>query len=249
MLISSKIDTRVTKEDYMPHNKMTIFIAGDSTAEIKTDSERPESGWGEYLSDFFNDSIQVSNHAMGGRSTKSFLEQNRFEPILDEMKPGDYLLIQFGHNDQKTDDPERYTDPHSNYQDNLKSFIHKTKVKEATPILLTPISRRVFREGQIDATSLGGYPAAMRKIAQEENVLLIDMHQLSIQLLNQLGEEDSKELFLHLKENESANYPEGLLDNTHFSEIGAQTFAKMVAQELARQIEEINQNTNKEQII
>lgn len=249
MIISSKIDTRGTEEDHMPNNNMTIFIAGDSTAESKTTSERPESGWGEYLSDFFKASIQVANHAMGGRSTKSFLEQKRFEPILDEMKSGDYLLIQFGHNDQKIDDPERYTDPHSTYQDNLKWFIKETKYKNATPILLTSISRRVFKEGQIDTTSLGDYPAAMRKVAQEENVLLIDMHQLSIQLLTQLGEVESKELFLHLKKNEHANYPDGLEDNTHFSEIGAETFAKIVAQELARQINEINQNIIKEQII
>lgn len=232
----------------MPNNKMTIFIAGDSTAEIKTKSERPESGWGEFLSDFFNVSVHIENHAMGGRSTKSFLDQKRFEPILDEMKTGDYLLIQFGHNDQKMEDPERYTDPHSNYQDNLKWFIKETRQKNATPILLTSISRRVFKEGQIDTTSLGDYPEAMRKVAQEEGVTLIDMHKLSIQLLNQLGEEDSKDLFLHLKENEFQNYPEGLIDNTHFSKMGATTFAKMVAQELVKEINEINQNRNKEQI-
>lgn len=220
----------------MTNKKMTIFIAGDSTAEIKTKSERPESGWGEFLSDFFNGSVHIENHAMGGRSTKSFLDQKRFEPILNEMKPGDYLLIQFGHNDQKMDDPERYTDPQSTYQDNLKWFIKETRHKNATPILLSSISRRVFKDGQIDTTSLGEYPAAMRKVAQEEEVTFIDMHQLSIQLLNQLGEEDSKELFLHLKENEFENYPEGLIDNTHFSEIGAKTFAKMVAQELAKHI-------------
>lgn len=232
----------------MTNKKMTIFIAGDSTAEIKTKSERPESGWGEFLSDFFNGSVHIENHAMGGRSTKSFLDQKRFEPILNEMKPGDYLLIQFGHNDQKMDDPERYTDPQSTYQDNLKWFIKETRHKNATPILLSSISRRVFKDGQIDTTSLGEYPAAMRKVAQEEEVTFIDMHQLSIQLLNQLGEEDSKELFLHLKENEFENYPEGLIDNTHFSEIGAKTFAKMVAQELAKHKKKINQNINKEQI-
>lgn len=226
----------MTEEDHMTNKKMTIFIAGDSTAEIKTKSERPESGWGEFLSDFFNGSVHIENHAMGGRSTKSFLDQKRFEPILNEMKPGDYLLIQFGHNDQKMDDPERYTDPQSTYQDNLKWFIKETRHKNATPILLSSISRRVFKDGQIDTTSLGEYPAAMRKVAQEEEVTFIDMHQLSIQLLNQLGEEDSKELFLHLKENEFENYPEGLIDNTHFSEIGAKTFAKMVAQELAKHI-------------
>lgn len=238
----------MTEEDHMPNNKMTIFIAGDSTAEIKSKNERPESGWGEFLSNFFNTSVHIENHAMGGRSTKSFLDQKRFEPILDEMKTGDYLLIQFGHNDQKMEDPERYTDPHSTYQDNLKWFIKQTRQKNATPILLTSISRRVFKEGQIDNTSLSDYPEAMRKVAQEENVTLIDMHKLSVQLLNQLGEEDSKKLFLHLKENEFENYPEGLIDNTHFSEMGATTFAKIVAQELVKEINAINQNRNKEQI-
>lgn len=236
------------EEDNMPNNKMTIFIAGDSTAEIKTKSERPESGWGEFLSDYFNDSVKIKNYAMGGRSTKSFLDQNRFQPILNEMKPGDYLLIQFGHNDQKQDDTERYTDPQSTYQNNLKWFIKETQRKNATPVLLTSISRRVFKDGHIDHTSLGEYPVAMRKVAEEEDITLIDMHQLSIQLLNKLGQEDSKELFLHLKENDFENYPEGLIDNTHFSEIGAKTFAHIIAQELGNHIKEINQNINKEKI-
>lgn len=246
MSIFSKIDIRMIEEDNMPNNKMTIFIAGDSTAEIKTKSERPESGWGEFLSDFFDASVHIENHAMGGRSTKSYLDQNRFEPILDEMKPGDYLLIQFGHNDQKIEDPERYTDPHSTYQENLKWFVKETRQKNAIPILLTSISRRIFIDGQIDKTALGDYPEAMRKVAQEEDVSLIDMHKQSIQLLNQLGEQKSKDLFLHLEKNEYENYPEGLIDNTHFSEMGAKTFAKMIAQELAKTINEINQNRNKE---
>lgn len=220
----------------MVKNKMTIYIAGDSTAEIKEENEYPESGWGEYLSDFFNESVKIENHAMGGRSTKSFLDQNRLDPILEEIQEGDYLLIQFGHNDQKIEDPERYTDPYTTYQQNLKKFIHKIRKKNATPILLTPISRRVFKDREIDPSSLGDYPTAMRKVAYEENVKLIDMHQLSIEFLNQVGEEDSKEFFLHLGENEYINYPDGLEDNTHFSEKGAKRFAYMIAHNFIKQL-------------
>lgn len=230
---------RSTEEDYMANHKMTIFIAGDSTAEIKTKQERPESGWGEFLADYFDSSVQIKNHAMGGRSTKSFIHQKRFEMILNDIKKGDYLLIQFGHNDQKREDPLRFTEPYGLYQENLKQFIFETRKKKATPILITSISRRVFKNEEIDRDSLGEYPKAMRQVAEEENVSLIDMNQLSIQLLNQFGEEDSKQLYLHLEANQHPNYPDGIEDNTHFSESGARYFSQIIAQELGKEMNEI----------
>lgn len=223
----------------MENRKKIIFIAGDSTAETKTENERPESGWGEFLGDYLSSDLFVKNHAMGGRSTKSFLEQNRLDPILNEMKQGDYLIIQFGHNDQKMEDPERYTDPKSTYQENLKYFVSKAREKQAHPILISSISRRDFNEGKINRESLGAYPTVMKKVAKDEHVVFIDMHRISATLLEELGEEKSKAYFLHLEKGEHKNYPDGLTDNTHFSEEGARVFAQLIAKELANQFKEI----------
>lgn len=218
----------------MTNKTLTIYIAGDSTAEIKQADERPMSGWGEYLSDYLNKAIAVENHAMGGRSTKSFIDQGRFDTILDKIKAGDYLLIQFGHNDQKIEDPTRYTEPFGSYQRNLTYFINEAKEKKAVPVLLSSISRRVFKNDTIDRLSLGDYPRAMKEIADKEEVPFIDMNGLSADYLNQLGIEKSKELFLHLIEGEYPNYPEGLVDNTHFSIAGGKQFASMIANELIK---------------
>lgn len=220
----------------MKNNKKTIYIAGDSTAEAKPLHEKPMSGWGEYLNDFFDSTMTVSNHAMGGRSTKSFLDEKRLDVILGKLKEGDYLLIQFGHNDQKIEDPLRYTEAFGEYQENLKLFISKTREKKAIPILLSSISRRLFENGKIDRASLGDYPKAMEEVSANANVIYIDANTLSADYLDELGIEKSKDLFLHLKPNEFNNYPEGLEDNTHFSEYGGRVFAKMIANELLKNI-------------
>lgn len=222
-----------TKENRMK-NKRMIYIAGDSTAEAKPQHERPMSGWGEYLEDFLDSNIQVSNQAIGGRSTKSFLDQQRLDAILDDIKEGDYLLIQFGHNDQKIEDPTRYTEPYGTYQENLKLYIEETRKKKAVPVLLSSISRRDFIEGKINRESLGDYPKAMKEVSESEEVDFLDMNQLSADYIESLGEEKSKDLFLHLKPNEYPNYPEGLEDNTHFSEHGGRVFAEMIAEELVK---------------
>lgn len=183
---------------------------------------------------------------MGGRSTKSFLDQKRLEPILNQIQPGDYLLIQFGHNDQKTEDPERYTDPFGTYQENLNYFVAAARERYAQPVLISSISRRSFKNGKIDVHSLGNYPNAMKEVAKDNNVPFINMHERSIQLLNELGEEKSKLLFLHLEENEYENYPNGLIDNTHFSDQGAKTFAQLIANELAILFDEMKTNNKGE---
>ncbi|MEC6747986.1 rhamnogalacturonan acetylesterase [Marinilactibacillus sp. XAAS-LB27] len=220
----------------MVENNITVFIAGDSTAADKSSTEKPMSGWGEFIADYFNETIQFSNQAINGRSTKSFLEQNRLEPILSKGKAGDYLLIQFGHNDQKIDDPERFTDPFGNYMDNLKYYIDKTTKNGMIPILMTSISRRQFKEGRLDPMSLGSYPEAMRKVATEKSVSIIDMHRITSAYIDKLGEASSKELFLHLEPNMYSNYPEGLTDNTHFSEEGAKMVASLIAEELTKTV-------------
>lgn len=217
----------------------TIYIAGDSTAAAKSALEKPMSGWGEFLKDHFNEEISIANHAINGRSTKSFLDQGRFHEILATIAAGDYLIIQFGHNDQKVDDPERFTDPSTTYKENLKVYIDKAREKGAIPLLLTSTSRRDFIDGEINWQSIGDYPEAMKEVAALENVPLIDVQQVSAQTLNELGEEESKVFFLHLEAGQYKNYPEGLTDNTHFSEKGAAAMAKIVAEGLFENVPDL----------
>lgn len=221
----------------------TIYIAGDSTAETKSLTKKPMSGWGEYLHEFIDSNFVIRNQAIGGRSTKSFLDQKRLDVILEKMEKDDFLLVQFGHNDQKIEDPTRYTEAFGSYQTNLRQFISKAREKKAIPVLLSSISRRAFKDGKVDRDSLGDYPEAMKQVAFEENVTYIDINLLSSNYLDELGEKKSKNLFLHLLENESPNYPERLEDNTHFSELGGHTFAKLIAEELKKEFRQLNFKT------
>lgn len=222
----------------MINKKQVIYIAGDSTAETKKPEDKPMSGWGEYLQDYLNSSVAVDNHAMGGRSTKSFLDEKRLDAIINQIKEDDYLLIQFGHNDQKIEDPTRYTDAFGTYQENLRLYINKVREKKAHPILVSSISRRAYKDGKIDRESLGDYPAAMKEVAKKEDVFYIEGTHLSADYLDELGIEQSKDLFLHLAPNTYPNYPEGLVDNTHFSEKGGKIFAEIIGKELKSKLEE-----------
>ncbi|WP_208559864.1 rhamnogalacturonan acetylesterase [Marinilactibacillus kalidii] len=213
----------------MGKNLVTVFIVGDSTAADKSVQEKPMSGWGEFIGSQFDDTVKFENHAINGRSTQSFLKQNRLAPILAKAKPGDYLWIQFGHNDQKIDDPERFTKPYEDYMTNLKFMIAEAEKRQMTVVLLTSISRRQFVKGELNRQSLGEYPEAMRILAKKLDVLLVDMHEITSNYLSELGEKDSKAIFLHLNPGEHDNYPEGLTDNTHFSEHGAQIMARLLA--------------------
>ncbi|MEK4654250.1 rhamnogalacturonan acetylesterase [Niallia sp. FSL W8-0954] len=208
-------------------DKITIFIAGDSTAAEKTPDKRPETGWGEKLSTFFTDQIVIDNRAVNGRSTKSFINEGRLSAIEEAIHPGDYLFIQFGHNDQK-DDPARGTDPYGDYQTNLHTFIHTANKHNAHPVLLTSVSRRHFRNQLIDHMSLGEYPQAMRELAKTSKVALLDIHKKSIDFFQSLGPDLSRNFFLHLEANESSNYPIGVKDDTHFNNQGAEAVAKLI---------------------
>lgn len=242
MIIFSKLNIYYDEnnrkgEDGMKEKEIIkIFIVGDSTAAAKSEKEKPMSGWGEYIGDCFVSNVLIENYAVNGRSTKSFLKQGRLDRILSRIASDDYVCIQFGHNDQKIEDPTRYTEPFIEYKDNLKYYISQIRAKAAHPILITSISRRQFTDRRIDRNSLGDYPKAMREVAEEEGVILIDMHQKTVEYLNELGEEKSKDLYLHLDPGEYENYPTGLEDNTHFSEKGAKTIAQLTAEELMKQI-------------
>jgi lysophospholipase L1-like esterase len=209
---------------------VTIFLAGDSTAAEKLPEKRPETGWGEMLGKFFIDGkIKIENRAMNGRSTKTFISENRWQKILDDVKKGDYVFVQFGHNDSAKEKGERYTPP-EDYRKNLIKFIGEVRAKKANIVLLTPVMRRRFdKDGKFYDTH-GEYPDIVRSVAKEHKVSLIDMHRKSEKLLAGLGEENSKKLFLILQKGESPNYPNGLDDNTHFNPHGAEEMARLVVE-------------------
>ena len=204
-----------------------VFLAGDSTMAEKRAGKRPETGWGEFLQQYFDaEKVKIENHAQNGRSTRTFIAENRWQTIVDNLKKGDYVFVQFGHNDSSKDKVDRYTPP-EDYRKNLLKFIAETRAKRANIVLLTPVMRRRFdKEGKFYDTH-GEYPEIVRAVAKEQKVPLIDMHRKSEKLLIGLGAENSKKLFLILQKGENANYPDGLNDNTHFSPLGAEEIAKL----------------------
>ncbi len=191
---------------------------------------RPEVGWGEYLQSQLDDSkVKVENHAQNGRSTKSFIAEGRWQKIVDSLKKGDYVFIEFGHNDQKSEDPKRYAAPNGDYRQNLIRFVKDVRAKKAFPVLLTPIMRRRFDENGKFFDTHGEYPDAVRKVAAELKVPLIDMHRKSEAIITKFGVEESKKLFLFLRENESPTRPKKLEDNTHLRAFGAEQMARAAA--------------------
>lgn len=215
------------------NKSINIFIAGDSTAATKQEDKRPETGWGEMLPEFFNEGVEFSNIAANGRSTKSFIDEGRLQKILDSIGVGDFLLIQFAHNDEKPK-LDRHTDPFTTYKENLTKYINGAREHGATPVLLTPVCRRSFEDdGKIKNTH-GDYPTAMEELAKELNVPLLDIGQKSKVLFEKLGTEGTKKIFLWVKKGESPNYPEGVEDNTHFCTNGAKEIAKLIAEELVK---------------
>jgi pectinesterase len=209
---------------------ITIHLAGDSTMAEKLPEKRPETGWGERLQQFFDPAaVRVENHARNGRSTRTFIGEGRWQALVEQLRPGDYVFIQFGHNDQSEDKPDRYTPP-ADYRANLVRFVAEVRAKEATPVLFTPVMRRRFDSAGAFYDVHGVYPELVRSVAAEHNVALIDMHRSSERAIREAGVEGSTKLFLHLAPGESANYPEGLGDDTHFSPLGAALMARLAVE-------------------
>ena len=212
-------------------NKTTVFIIGDSTAANKLTTAYPETGWGMPFSYFFDQTVEVNNLAKNGRSTRTFLSEGLWNTALSTMKNGDYVLIQFGHNDESKEKTDRYTSP-DQYKENLTKFVNEARAKQATPILITPVSRRKFDKDGNALETHKEYTPLVKEIAAKLNVPLIDLDEKSQKLYQQFGEENSKLLFLQLQANEHPNYPEGKIDNTHFNELGARKIAQIVLQEI-----------------
>jgi lysophospholipase L1-like esterase len=216
----------------MPARKIKVYLVGDSTMSIKPVSKYPETGWGMPFANFFDESVIVDNRAQNGRSTKSFMEEGRWKSVTDSLKAGDYVFIQFGHNDEaKT--KKTYT-TEEEFKNNLGIYVKETLNSGAFPILLTPVTRRSFdADGKVKETHKV-YSGIVRTVAKELNVPLIDLDKESMVLIEKYGMENSKLLFHKLEPGQNPNYPAGVDDNTHFNEYGARRIAEVVLLELKK---------------
>jgi lysophospholipase L1-like esterase len=218
--------------------KIKIFLAGDSTMSIKAEKNFPETGWGMPFIHFWNENLMVVNKAKNGRSTKTFLSEGLWKQIMDEATAGDYVFIQFGHNDEVKSKVNSYTTPEE-FTSNLKKYIGDAREKKMIPVLMTPVARRKFdAAGKIEQTHQE-YSALVRKLATEEKALFIDLDTQSMQRYQQFGVENSKLLFCQLKPGEHPNYPDGKDDNTHFNELGARLIAQLVLKEIRTTIPDL----------
>lgn len=219
----------------LPTNKTVIYLVGDSTIANKEVKAFPETGWGMPFTYFFDSTITVDNRAKNGRSTKSFIEEGLWKPVVEKLKEGDYVFIQFGHNDEGKEKIGRYTTPEE-FKVNLTRYVNETRSKKALPVLITPVSRRTFDANGVIKESHPVYSDAVKAVAEQLRVPLIDLDEHSKQLLQKFGKENSKWLFNYLDPGEHPNYPEGHKDDTHFSELGARRMAEIVL----AQIKELN---------
>jgi len=213
-------------------NKPTIHLIGDSTMADKPLDDNPERGWGQLFPLFFTHEIQIINYARNGRSTKSFIDQGLWIEVYNNLKPGDYVFIQFGHNDAKKSDTTRYADAHTAYRDNLIRFIAETREKGANQVLITPVNRRKFSDTGEFVDQHGEYPVLVRELATEYNVPLIDLHARSLELFRKLGPVKSEGLFLRAPAGVYKALPEGKSDNTHFNRTGAIKICELVINEM-----------------
>lgn len=216
----------------LPKEKTKVYLIGDSTMSIKEIKAYPETGWGMPFAYFFDSTIEVDDRAKNGRSTRTFIEEGLWKPVTENLKEGDYVLIQFGHNDE-VETKKSYTTKEQ-FTANLERYVNESRAKKATPVLLTPVARRKFNtSGKIESTH-DVYSELVRATAQKLKVPLIDLDKKSQALLQELGPETSKLLFNHLRPGEHPNYPEGKIDDTHFSELGARKMAEIVLEEIRK---------------
>ncbi len=210
-----------------------IFWAGDSTVQTNDYSTFPQTGIGQVFPIFLKEGYQVENHAKNGRSTKSFLDEGRFKAIEQRIDEGDFLFIQFGHNDEKKEDPARYTDPASSYRENLQLFVETARSRKAYPVLITPLERRCFEDGgELGQGAHGEYVAAMKQAARDWDVALVDLHGMSRTALQEAQELKSRSWYMYFEQGEYDEHPEESRDNTHLRYAGAVKFAGMIARGL-----------------
>ena len=245
-----------------PSDTITVFMIGDSTMANKPlDKENQERGWGQMLPMFFEGAIRVDNHAVNGRSSKSFIDEGRWEKVREKIRPGDYVIIQFGHNDEKAKSADRYTVPGGTFDANLKKFVSETREKGGTPILMNLIVRRNFpangiaaaqtddrqktwkkglenypAEGDTLVDTHGDYRIAPRNVAEEMGVAFIDMNTLTHELVQGLGRENSRMLYMWMPVGVYEFAPEGRIDNTHLNVFGGIVVSRLAVNAIAEKV-------------
>ena len=247
-----------------PTDTVTVFMIGDSTMANKPlTKENQERGWGQMLPVYLQGQIKVVNHAVNGRSRKSFIDEGRWDKVMSLIRPGDYVIIQFGHNDEKVKSPDRYTVPGGSFDDNLRRFVNDTRSKGATPVLMNSIVRRNFppqsmldvasesddkqkewkgsypEEGVILVDTHGAYLDSPRNVAKETGVTFIDMNKLTHELVQSLGAGNSRDLFMWIPAGTYEFCPKGKIDNTHLTVIGGLMVSRLAVNAIARQIPEL----------
>ncbi len=255
LLVAVLVLTSFTTE-----KRTTIFIIGDSTAAKKDLSKgSPERGWGMALQCYFDEAfIYVDNHAVNGRSSLSFINEGRWQTVVDRIKPGDYVIIQFGHNDEKPK-ADRHTDPGSTFDYNLARFVRETREKGGIPVLMNCVVRRNYTqklpkgddealrqttfkdapktiEGDTLVDTHGLYRVAPRDVAHRMNCLFVDANKITHDLETSLGKEGSKRLHMWYKPGEHPALPQGRQDNTHYNIWGAHQVARLLADALCQEI-------------
>ena len=213
-----------------------IFWAGDSTVQTNNYTTYPQTGIGQVFSLFIKKEYQVVNHAKNGRSTKSFMDEGRLKAIEEQISVGDFLFIQFGHNDEKIEDPDRYTEPFSTFMENLEIYIKVALDHSAYPVLITPLERRCFKDVKhLGIGAHSDYVAAMKQTAEKCNVPLIDLYSMSRMELKKAGEKQSRKWYMYFPAGVYPNHMEESKDNTHLRYEGAVHFASLIAKGLKEQ--------------
>lgn len=209
--------------------RQRIVIAGDSTASSYAARYAPQTGWGQTLGYFITDDVVIINHASSGRSSRSFIDEGRWKDVLGDVRPGDIALVSFGHNDARDDSPKRYTDPDSDFRNNLMRFAKDVQRKGGVPVILSPAARRLW-EGTTMVETHGLYAVNAKRAADAAGADFIDLANLTIAYFETLGREQTKRDYLWLKPGDAnARFPDGVEDNTHFSELGACGVARVIA--------------------
>lgn len=246
---------------YKKNEKITIFMIGDSTMANKDiGGGKMERGWGMMLKNFFTEDVIVDNHALNGRSSKSFISEGHWQKIVEKIKPGDYVFIQFGHNDEK-DDPKRHTDPGTTFDENLRKFVKETRMRGGIPVLFNSVVRRIFTnsktavadddtrsnssadlvEGDTLVDTHGDYLLSPRNVARELNVPFVDANKITHDLEQGLGPDKSKKLHMWYLPNEVPSLPKGRQDNTHYNVYGAYVVAGLLADAVSDAVPELRQ--------
>jgi lysophospholipase L1-like esterase len=217
---------------FQQEQKITVYLIGDSTMADKEVIAYPETGWGMPFHYFFDSTVTVDNRAKNGRSTRTFIEQGRWQSVFDNLHEGDYVLIQFGHNDE-VPSKGSYTTP-EDFVNNLEKFVNESRNKKAVPVLITPVARRKFdSSGKIEETH-AQYTQLVKDVAKKLDVPLIDLDKESQEMLQKLGPDDSKYLYNYLQPGENPHYPDGHKDDTHFNELGARKMAEIVLHDIRK---------------